>query len=431
MKKIEAPLAYTHGIFPSTSSELKSAGAENSAIHPRTYIRGFPRRRIDWLPIWLIFVAAGYLIPWWNKVYFLWDDIELLMRLRHPALETFLTSHQYQFFPVFKLFYWLEIQLFGVNPAAFFAISVALHLINIYLAYSLIKKLTSSQTLSLLAAILVSFNKSFFTVIFWPTIQSNLLLTTFMLISFHLFFSLQNRFRKTGLFLLTSSILLAGLSFGFGVGSGFVFAGVAWAFWKKSPGRAAVIAAGLATGIASVAAILLLSTAEIQKDNIFQLSPIRIFNITYFTLVGLSQGTIGRFLLPGFIPNIYSPANVVVMIALPAAALIFFLKTIIAYRKQLSTLAPLALFLSFTAAPYFIAALARSGPGALGGLAERYIYPPFFSFVVSLVYCFHLISKNRKFPVFLTKLILPGATIILTVGHQLAMHFEVSRLFLP
>ena len=113
-----------------------------------------------WLLFWLIFVADWYLIPWWNRIYFLWDDIELLMQLRHPLLETF-TSHQYQFFPVFR-FLLSETNLFGVNPSAFLTVSVGLHLINIWLVYVLINKLTKNNQLSLLASMLVSFNKSYF-----------------------------------------------------------------------------------------------------------------------------------------------------------------------------------------------------------------------------------------------------------------------------
>jgi len=383
-----------------------------------------------WLWLWLIFVAGWYLIPWWNKVYFLWDDIELLMRFRHPTVETFLASHQYQFFPVFKLFYWLQVQLFGVNPAAFLSVSVGLHLINIYLVYLLINRLTKNNFLSFLSAVLVSFNKSYFTVIFWPTIQSNLLLTTFMLASFHFFCNLKNRFRKTTLLLLASSILLGGLSFGFGVGAGFVFAIIAWLFWKKSRSRAATVATGAIAGIVSILLVILFSSSEIQKDQIWQFSPIRIFNIIYFTLVGVSQAVISRFFLPGFVPSIHSPANIAIMIILPATILFFFLRTIFVNRKQPSILSPLFLFISFTVIPYFIAALARSGPGALGGLAERYIYLPFFAFILALTYSLHLNglkqipSHRRLYP------ILIGAAALISLGHQITMYLEVNKLFL-
>ena len=383
-----------------------------------------------WLWLWLIFVAGWYLIPWWNRVYFLWDDIELLMKFRHPTFETFLSSHQYQFFPVFKLFYWLEIQIFGVNPAAFLAVSVGLHLINIRLIYTLINKLTKNNLMSLLASVLVGFNKSYFTVIFWPTIQSNLLLTTFMLASLHFFFNLKNRFRKTTLLLLASSILLGGLSFGFGVGAGFVFAIIAWLFWKKSRSRAATVATGAIAGIVSILLVILFSSSEIQKDQIWQFSPIRIFNIIYFTLVGVSQAVISRFFLPGFVPNIYSSTNITVMIAIPTAILVFFLKTIIANRKQPSILSPLFLFMSFTVIPYFIASLARSGPGALGGLAERYIYLPFFAFILALTYSLHLnglkqiLSSRQLYP------ILIGTAALISLGHQIMMHFSVYNLFI-
>lgn len=383
-----------------------------------------------WLIIWLIFVAGWYLIPWWNRVYFLWDDIELLMQLRNPALSDFLSSHQYQFFPVFKLFYALEIQLLGVNPSAFLLASVILHLTNIILVYKLIVTLTKNHSLGLAAAILVSFNKSYFTVIFWPTIQSNLLLTTFILLSCHQFIKLCTGYRKSALILFASGLLMGGLSFGFGVGTGVIFAIIARAFWNKTAHRDLLISVGLIAGLASILAVLFLSSAEIQKDQVFQLSPIRIFNIIYFTLVGVSQAIISRFLLPGFIPNIHSSANVAVMIALPAAILAFFLYTISAIKNKPALLAPLLLFFSLTIIPYFIASLARSGPGVLGGLAERYIYLPFFAFILSFIYSLNLITNNNSFKISYLKILMISILLVINLGHQVTLYMALNQLFL-
>ncbi|GEM_PF-4994085 len=385
-----------------------------------------------WLLVWLIFVAGWYLIPWWNRVYFLWDDIELLMQLRHPTLETFLTSHQYQFFPVFLLFYSLETNLFGVNPSAFLAVSVGLHLINIWLVYILINKLTKNNLLSLLAAVLVSFNKSYFTVIFWPTIQSNILLTTWLLLTLLLFFELKHKLSLNKLIKFLALILLAGLSFGFGISAGFIFSIAAWLFIRNRSHRLLTISS-LVTGIVTALVVLKFSLPEVQQSQIVSLSGTRLFNIAYFTAVGISQGIISRFFIPGFVPNIYNASNIAIMIALPAAILLFFIYTsfLMIKKHRFADLLPLFLFVSLSIMPYFIASLARSGPGALGGLAERYIYLPFFAFVLALVYGFYLVGITRKtFPKPI-RIILIAYVPLIVFGHIAAMWFKLNNLFLP
>ena len=383
-----------------------------------------------WLLFWLIFVAGWYLIPWWNRVYFLWDDIELLMQLRHPTLETFLASHQYQFFPVFLFLYSLETNLFGVNPGAFLTVSVGLHVINIWLVYILINKLTKNNLLSLLASVLVSFNKSYFTVVFWPTIQSNILLTTWLLLALLLFLELKHKLSLNKLAKFITLILLAGLSFGFGIGAGFIFSIAAWLFIRNRS-RLLLTISSLIVGVATALILLKFSLLEVQQAQVFSLSGSRLFNITYFTAVGISQGIISRFFIPGFVPNIYNASNIVIMIVLPAAILLFFIYTAFSMIKKhrLADLLPLFLFVSLFIMPYFIASLARSGPGALGGLAERYVYLPFFTFILALIYSCYLITDNKlsKNPF---KLLLLIILLIIGFGHQITLYPELNQLFL-
>lgn len=386
-----------------------------------------------WLFLWLAFVAASYLIPWWKRVYFLWDDIEFLMRLRSPSLAEFFVTHQYQFQPLFYAVYWLEIHLFGVNPQPFFLVSVIVHLLNIYLVHKIIYGLTNSKFASLAAAILVSFNKSYFTVIFWHSIFSNQLLVTFLLIAVLVLIGLKKDYHRYQVIILGMTLLSAGFIQGFGVGAGMVFAAVVCLFWRKKPWWKPVFSTCAAAGLISVAATLIFSIPEVQRDRKFELSPQRIFNLGYFTAVGASQAVISRFFLPGFIPNIYSPANIAVMIALPAIVVIFFAWVIIKNIQNHGKIAPLFLFVGYTVIPYFIASLARSGPGALGGLAERYIYPPFFFFILALTYAVFLYRNRIPSPIrkyrLLVKTILIGAVAILSIGQQAVMHLEVYHVF--
>lgn len=387
-----------------------------------------------WLFIWLAYVAASYLIPWWNKVYFLWDDIELLMQLRSPTMATFFSSHQYQFFPVFQLFYWLEIQLFGVNPAAFLTVSVGLHLINIWLVYALINKLTGNNFLSFLSAVLVSFNKSYFTVIFWPTIQTHILLTTFSLLSVLVLLDIKKHYSFPKIILLFLLLTSAGLSLGFGIGIGVLLAIFATLILPKTKGRIPVVAASFFSSLIPATGIIIFSLGELENNHLLQLSVKRIWNVLYFTLVGPTQAILNRFLIPGFIPNIYNPFNIAVMIVLPVIALSLVLWVIykIIVLSRVRFIYPLLFFGSLTIMPYFIASLARSGPGALGALAERYVYFPFFFFVLNLIYGLFLIEKilrNNKHSALLRKCA-TGFFVLLSIGHQIWLAIAAYHLFI-
>lgn len=387
-----------------------------------------------WLLFWLIFVAGLYLIPWWNRVYFLWDDIELLMQLRRPTLEAFLGSHQYQFFPIFKLFYWLEVQLFGVNPAVFLAVSVTLHLINIFLAHRLIKLFTGSYFWGLITAILVSFNKSYFTVIFWPTIQTHIILTTFSLLSVLILLKIKNQYSLFKILLLFLCLTSAGLSLGFGVGVGALLAIFTFFSFPKTKSNIPVMIAGGTSSLVSITGVIVFSSRELEQSNLLQISFIKIWNIMYFTAVGPTQAIINRFLIPGFIPNIYSPLNVAIMIIVPATVLGLVLwimyKTAISLQAKL--IYPLLFFGSLIIMPYFIASLARSGPGALGALAERYVYFPFFFFVLALIYGLFLgekiLFKDKK-SIALRKYSMI-VSVLLSLGHQIWLFISVQNLFI-
>ena len=394
----------------------------------------FWRKMNKWLFIWLIFVAGWYLIPWWNRVYFLWDDIELLMKLRHPSLETFFISHQYQFFPVFLLFYSVEINLFGVNPSAFLAVSVGLHLVNIYLVYVLIKKLTKNNLLSFLASMLVSFNKSYFTVIFWPTIQTHILLTTFSLLSILILMNIKNHYSFPKTLLLFLCLTSAGLSLGFGIGVGAILAIFTYFFLSKIKGKITVMIAGTLSSLTSIIGVITFSSRELAQNNLLQLSAKKIWNILYFTAVGPTQAIINRFLIPGFIPNIYSPLNIAIMIILPATVLGLILWMV--YKASISSknklIYPLIFFGSLIIMPYFIASLAWSGPGALGALAERYVYFPFFFFILTLIYSLFLAEKiffNSKKTMTLRKYSM-AIFVLLSIGHQIWLFIFTNNLFI-
>lgn len=387
------------------------------------------------IKIWLIIVFLLYVVPWFKIVYFQWDDIELLMQFRSANILSFFTPHSYQFVPIFLFLYWLEIQLFGITPSLFFLVSVFLHLCNIFLTYNLINRLTKRETLALIAAIMVSFNKSFYPIIFWPTMQTQLLLTTLTLIALILFHKSQNRKPFPSAYFLFLFVFLASITHSFGIPTG---AGIAFAillFWPKYNHRIRFSVLAMATSIMAGLCILVFSSSQLLHNNIAQqlFSPHRLFNIIYFSAVGPTQSIISRFFLPGFTPNVYNIYNILIMIAIPATTALFVFasirKIVKNAKRRWKKLITLFVFGWVMAEGYFMASLVRSGPGAHKALTERYSYFPLFGFALFLVYSFSFFKKSIfKFHPF-AKVLVIGSFIIIMIGHFIGMQFFTYHFF--
>lgn len=383
---------------------------------------------------WIGFVALSYLTPWWNRLYFLWDDIELLVRLHRFSIEAIFTPLQYQFFPTFQFLYWLEIQLFGINSSLFVGVTVLLHLTNIVLVYKIITRLTRNQLLAFIGSVLVSFNKSYFTIIFWPSFQSSVFSTTFSLVSVILWFQLMAKYDKKRLLFFVLSNIAAATSFGFANFNGFIFAIMTFFFWKQSQMRRTVAVFSILTGVAVTGLTLLAASEALHGDQIVNISPYKLFNMAYFIAVGPTQGVITKFFLPGFIPDRFNSGNIFVMILVPLVVIAFFLwiarlSVIKQGQKGRKAIGNIILLSGFFVSPYIVASLARTHEGALGALAERYVYFPFFFFSLAMVYVFSLVKNLWPRRRHLIQTLIAGGTIVLSVGHQIVMHLQVNLLF--
>lgn len=369
--------------------------------------------------ILLLYTFSVMFFPWKDRVIFLWDDIEFLMQLRHFNVPAILEVHEYQFHPLFNLTTWLRIQFSGVNAQLFLLTSIFLHLINMIFAYRIIEIATSSRFFALLGAILVAFNKSYFTVIYWLAVHSNIMVTTILLVCSLIVLKLFRR-ETQRVWPLTVLLTIAPLFQGFGIGAGFVFAFIVWISWPSSSPRRKVFLASTLAGVLSLA----VSAPFMRPSSVPPVS-----NIVSFTAAGVSQGLVTKFFIPGFVPNRFDPVNVGVMIAIPFVVLSFF---VIALRKlrraREERFFTLIVGLAFSVMPYAIAALGRATPGALGGLAERYIYPPFFFFIIALVTALSVFVGDHL--TIRKKMLLIVAVLSISIGHQLAMFRELNTLFL-
>ncbi len=76
--------------------------------------------------------------------------------------------------------YWLQQQIFGPRPIYFHFVSFSIHLLNSFLVYSLITKVTKNKSVSFLASFLYATSAIHFMSLFWLA-ETNLLLGTLVL----------------------------------------------------------------------------------------------------------------------------------------------------------------------------------------------------------------------------------------------------------
>ena len=129
---------------------------------------------------------------------------------------------------------------------------------------------------------LVSFNKSYFTVIFWPTIQTHILLTTFSLLSILILMNIKNHYSFPKTLLLFLCLTSAGLSLGFGIGVGAILAIFTYFFLSKIKGKITVMIALTLSSLTSIIGVITFSSRELAQNNLLQLSAKKIWNILYF-----------------------------------------------------------------------------------------------------------------------------------------------------
>lgn len=107
--------------------------------------------------------------------------------------------------------YFLDLKLFGWNPAGWYATAILLHLLAGSALYFLIKKLTKNATIAFIASLLFIANSSYIDVIAWGSFNSYYpLLLLFMLLAVYLF----NQFLiKRNLLLYIGTVLFVTLGF--------------------------------------------------------------------------------------------------------------------------------------------------------------------------------------------------------------------------
>jgi len=96
-------------------------------------------------------------------------------------LNVFTTFHSYNYHPLTTLTNLVEFSLFGLNPVPYHVFNVVLHILNTWLVYKLINRLSGKQVVALAVAVLFSVNPMHVESVAWASERKDVLYTCFYL----------------------------------------------------------------------------------------------------------------------------------------------------------------------------------------------------------------------------------------------------------
>jgi protein O-mannosyl-transferase len=160
----------------------------------------FPFNSAYWLILVFAFVIVAYL-PTFTNVFTNWDDIDQvtgnadIQSLGFSSLKKMFSSFyvgMYQ--PLTTLAYSLIYKMGKFNASWYHAFSLAFHLLNIILAYILVKKISGKNTVAIIAAFLFAVSPMQNEAVAWVSATSSVLYTLFFLASANLYLGyIENR----------------------------------------------------------------------------------------------------------------------------------------------------------------------------------------------------------------------------------------------
>ena len=164
-----------------------------------------------------IYAAYSRLIsaPLWNPLDF--QIIHDAHQLSSQPLNMFLHLGTYFSQPLLQLAYLLEYSLFGMHPAGYYAVNLAIHVLNAFMVYLLVHMLFGRKRMAMVAAVLFALGVGHYGKVFMAIArQEALLLSLFYLLV--LYFLIRSDFKHGGrlsspYFLLAVALfLLSGLT---------------------------------------------------------------------------------------------------------------------------------------------------------------------------------------------------------------------------
>ncbi len=279
--------------------------------------------------------------------------------------------------------------MFGLNYIYYLLSACFIHLCVLYVLFITIRKLTGKKFLALTGLFLFTVNLTYVEPLFWFSANGIVLSVLFLGIGFYYWQKYLDIHNRRDLYFSSISLFLSGMSFGLGLGVGFVFSVITFIHnlsngYSVNKYRTATIAYSL-IGILSVVAgpvFVFWKTGILKPEttNYF----FDFFRFIAFVISGVARGVVGRFFLPGFEPRHFQIFLTVISFVPFIIISVILVKMLIWERKKAITkiVMPLVILVFY---PYVWSGFLRYQYGLKQALAERYAYPSIYFFVILLM----------------------------------------------
>jgi len=170
----------------------KPTGKQKTIPNRHKPVQAITQKKTFHIPPWVIYALLATTAIIYSRALFngfasLDDDDYLfdnpyIKNFTFDAFKTIFTSfHLGNYHPLTTLTFWFEIHWYGANPLPFHFLNILLHLINTFLVYQLIRKLSSHELTALLTAALFALHPMHVESVAWISERKDLLYTLFYL----------------------------------------------------------------------------------------------------------------------------------------------------------------------------------------------------------------------------------------------------------
>jgi len=170
----------------------KSTGKQKTISNRQKPVQAMQQKKSFLIPPWIIYTILAATAIIYSRALFngfasLDDDDYLfdnpyIKNFTFEAFKTIFTSfHLGNYHPLTTLTFWFEIHWYGANPLPFHILNVLLHLINTFLVYQLVKKLSEQEITSLFTAALFALHPLHVESVAWISERKDVMYSMFYL----------------------------------------------------------------------------------------------------------------------------------------------------------------------------------------------------------------------------------------------------------
>lgn len=353
----------------------------------------------------LIFVGLFILL---RETFFFHDEWSFLYTIVNSPSRFLLEQHNGHFMPIFNLIYLFEYKIFGLNYYPYQFILLALHFLNGYLLYKIVKQLTEKKGLAILSFFLFILNSIYWEILFSSSSALQYILyLNFTALAIFLFLKYEGNSKQKYLFFSGMFSLLSTYTLGSGVFFSLLFliTIIIKGVWLKKVRIMEVVVFGIAGAISiftyfKFASVPSASNLDFRQISLFALTSVKWLIVSFYTSS------------PGFM-NLF-----LILIVFFGVIIFQTLRDSNRRNKFFRSVGKNKFWLCFSALNilyvYFLTAMARYRMDMALAKSSRYTYSTlfFFVFINAVILGAFLPLLSRK-----VKIILLGYSILLAMGH--------------